>query len=167
VEVGERHDFHRVVVRSWFVLLPLARARGRVDLIQQAYPRFAARKVLESDSHYARIVATAAHLHFAALGLEPAFVPGIEERLRSFELDHSGPSWLAAIETVFGSWLARLLLARGEVAAAASEAERALTLLESRAPWWRAKAIRALEQAGAATAPMLKEAATIENGLGI
>jgi hypothetical protein len=59
------------------------------------------------------------------------------------------------------------VLARGEDCAAEREAERALTLLESRAPWWRAKAIRALEQAGAATAPTLKEAATIENGLGI
>ena len=203
VDLGERHDFHRLVVRSWFVLLPLAQACGRVDLIRQAYPRFAARKGLEPDSHYARIVATAAHLHFAELGLEPAFVPGIEPRLESFDLDHAGPSWLAAVETVVGSWLdagelagveetldrmrssldshsptrlaraaeallrARLHVVRGEVTAGASEAELALALLEARAPWWRSRAIRILEQAGAATTPMLKEAATIEQGLGI
>jgi hypothetical protein len=40
IEVGEAHGYHRVVVRSWFVLLPLAHAQRREDLIRQAYSRF-------------------------------------------------------------------------------------------------------------------------------
>src|SRR5207253_374576 len=60
---------------------------------------------LIQDSYYARIVVTATHLHLAAAGLEPPVVPRVEERLPSFDLDHAGPSWLAAIEIVVGSWL--------------------------------------------------------------
>jgi tetratricopeptide (TPR) repeat protein len=107
VELGEERGYHRVVVRSWFALLPIARAQGREDLIRKAFPRFEERARLrhEADSYYARIVATATHLHFAAVGLEPGFVPDIPDRLHCFEMDHGGPSWLAGIETVVESWL--------------------------------------------------------------
>jgi len=54
VDAGERHAFHRVVVRLWFVLLPIARSLGRRDLIERAYPRFAERRGREPDSPYAR-----------------------------------------------------------------------------------------------------------------
>jgi class 3 adenylate cyclase/tetratricopeptide (TPR) repeat protein len=204
VELGETHGYHRVVVRSWFVLLPLARAQGRADLIRQAHPRFETRARLgqEADSYYARIVATAAHLHFAASGLWPPFVPDVEERLPCFDMDQGGPSWLAGVETVVDAWLdageldgaeqaldrmrtrlargdathlalateallrARLLLARGGVGAAA-EAERALAETTGRAPWWRVKAIRVLEQAGGASTALVDEARSLESRLGI
>ena len=105
VGTGEDHDFHRVVVRTWFVLLPIAAALGRRDLVELAYPRFEARRGREPDSPYARIVTTAAHLEFAAAGLEPLFIPGVDERLTSFEFDHSGPSWLAGIQTIVQAWI--------------------------------------------------------------
>ena len=201
VEAGEAHDFHRVVVRSWFVLLPIARARGCADLVTRGYPRFATRRDLEQPSPYARIVSTAAHLHFAAQGLEEAFVPDIQERLVSFDLDHAGPSWLASVDTVVGTWLnvgdldsaefaldrmrtrnaqgssqlgrateailrARLLALRGD-AEAAGEAERVLAALGDRAPWWRRKAIRVLEDVGAASAALAREARAIDAQLGL
>ena len=205
IEVGEQSGYHRVVVRSWFVLLPIARAQGRSDLIHQAFPRFEQRARLrhEADSFYARIVATATHLHFAALGLEPLFVPDVVERLPCFDMDHSGPSWLAGIETVVGTWLeageldgaeqalsrmrtrlaagpstvlsrsteailrSRLALARADVETAMAAAEEALAETAGRAPWWRAKAIRVLERAGAANAHLVDEARSIERRLGI
>ncbi|MDX6407853.1 MAG: hypothetical protein QOE13_924 [Gaiellaceae bacterium] len=203
VEIAERHGFDRVAVRSWFVLLPLARARGRDDLVGRGARFFHARMPNPPESPYARVVATAAHLHFAACGFEPDFVPDVDSRLGSFDLDHEGPSWLAAVETLIGRWLdggqadgaevalermrasldahrptplarateallrARLLLFRGQLTDAVAEAERALVLLESRAPWWRAKAIRILEQGGAANARQLEEARTVEARLGI
>jgi tetratricopeptide (TPR) repeat protein len=105
VDFGERHGFHRVAVRAWFVLLPIARERGRTDLVHQAHGRFAARHGREPDSPYARIVTTAAHLDFANAGLEPAFVPDVAERLGSFDLAHGSPSWLVALERVVGTWL--------------------------------------------------------------
>ncbi|MDQ2967314.1 MAG: AAA family ATPase [Actinomycetota bacterium] len=203
VALGEEHEFFRLVVRSWFVLLPLARARGRDDLIRQAHPYFVSRLGRAPDSQYSRVVATAAHLHFAAIGLEPRFIPDVEERLASFDLDHAGPSWLAAVETLVEVWLssgddgaaalaldrmrarldrdgatalarsteallrARLMLTRAEDVEATAAAERALAELGDRAPWWRAKAIRVLEQAGAAGADLLEDARKIEASLGI
>jgi len=60
---------------------------------------------MEPDSFYARIVVTAIHLAFADAGLEPAFVPDVELRLPCFDMDHGGPSWLAAVDAVVGCWL--------------------------------------------------------------
>ena len=48
---------------------------------------------------------TAIHLAFADAGLEPAFVPDVELRLPCFDMDHGGPSWLAAVDAVVGCWL--------------------------------------------------------------
>ena len=189
-------------MRTWFALLPIARARGREDLIGEASQLFAKRLGNAPDSHYARVIATAAHLHFAAFGLEPPFVPDVESRLPSFDLEHDGPSWLAAVETLVETWLeareldgaeealdrmrasldrgapsrlsrateallrAKLLLARGDPGASAIEAKRALDLLgEGGAPWWRAKTIRALELAGAASPELSDEASRIEQAL--
>ena len=104
IAYAEARDLHRVVVRTWFALRPIAVARGRADLLQQAYPRFAARQGTEPDSFYARIVTTAMHLAFADVGIEPPFVPELETRLPCFDFDHGGPSWLAAVEAVVGSW---------------------------------------------------------------
>lgn len=59
---------------------------------------------------------------------------------------------------------ARLLLAEGDPAGAAVEAESAL---ETGSPWWRARALRALEAAGAAADEALEEAAELERSLGI
>jgi class 3 adenylate cyclase/tetratricopeptide (TPR) repeat protein len=105
VELAEARNLHRVAVRTWFTLRPIAIARGRVDLLERAYPLFAARRGVEPDSLYARIITTAIHLSFADAGLEPRFVPDVEHRLPSFDLDHSGPSWLAAVETIVDAWL--------------------------------------------------------------
>jgi hypothetical protein len=191
IEAAEERNFSRVAVRTWFALRPVAQARRRRDLIERAFPLFEQLRG-SSDSPYARVVVAAMDLAFAEAGLLPAFVPELEPRLPSFDLAYGGPSWLAAVEAVVGSWLdagdlgaaraavdrlvaagegrnlprlalasqallrARLLRAEGNGAAAAAEAERAL---ETGAPWWRARALRAL----GATA----EAAAIERSLGI
>jgi class 3 adenylate cyclase/tetratricopeptide (TPR) repeat protein len=140
IELGEERGYQRVVVRSWFVLLPIARAQGRDDLVRLAFPRFDERARLrqESDSYYARIVATAAHLHFAALGLEPAFVPDLAERLPCFDMDQSGPSWLAAVEEVVGAWIGA-----GELAGAGEALDRMRARLDSRSSTRLARAAEA------------------------
>jgi class 3 adenylate cyclase len=58
----------------------------------------------------------------------------------------------------------RLLLAEDDAPGAAAAAERAL---DTRAPWWRSQALRALAAAGAATPEALAEAAALERSLGI
>ena len=61
----------------------------------------------------------ARQLEIASGGLRESFVPAVEERIGSFELRYSSPSWLAALETVFDAWLAA-----GEVEGAARALER-------------------------------------------
>jgi hypothetical protein len=58
----------------------------------------------------------------------------------------------------------RLLLADGDPAGAAAEAE---TAVETRSPWWRSRALRALAAAGAAPGDALAEAVALERSLGI
>jgi class 3 adenylate cyclase len=66
-----------------------------------------------------------------------------------------------ASQALMRSWL---LLAKGETDAAAAEAERALV---TEAPWWRSRALRALEAADAATRETLAEAVALERSLGL
>ncbi|HUG48632.1 MAG TPA: adenylate/guanylate cyclase domain-containing protein, partial [Candidatus Limnocylindria bacterium] len=56
VELGERYAYHRVVVRTWHVLLPIAEARGERDLISRAAAWYAEREGTFPDSPYARIM---------------------------------------------------------------------------------------------------------------
>jgi class 3 adenylate cyclase len=58
----------------------------------------------------------------------------------------------------------RLLLAEGDAGAAALEAEQAL---QTRAPWWRARALHALVASGSAGDEALAEAVALERALGI
>jgi class 3 adenylate cyclase/tetratricopeptide (TPR) repeat protein len=199
VEAADARNVFRIAVRTWFALRPIARARGRTDLIERAFSVFEGIRG-SSDSPYARVMVTAMDLAFAEAGLMPSFLPELEPRLASFDLGYGDPSWLAALEAMVDSWLdagapaearialerlrassegkhvsklalashalmgSRLLLVEGDVTAAAAEAERAL---ETKAPWWRSQALRALAAAGAGTAQTLGEAAALERSLGI
>jgi hypothetical protein len=196
IEVGEERGFIRVVYRNWFVLTPIALARGREDLLRDARQRFPRwGEPAPSRSTYARIMVTAIQLRFAEAGREPRFVPEIDWLLPSFDLVHDGPSWLAGVETVVESWLAagddevatraldriRASLERRSTSrlaaaveallrarlAGAEEARRALVLLGDNGPWWRAKAIRLLEAAGEADPELVALADELEGQLGI
>jgi hypothetical protein len=105
VDLAGAHGYYRLMVRLWFVLLPIACARERDDLIRQAHGPFETGGWRERTSLYARVIATAAYLVFAERGLEPAFVPDLESTLPSFELDHANPGWLAAVDSVVGTWI--------------------------------------------------------------
>jgi class 3 adenylate cyclase len=104
IEVAEARDSTRIAVRAWFALRPIALARGRMDLIEQAFPVFE-RLRGSTASPYALVTATAMDLAFADAGLLAAFVPELESRLPSFDLGYGEPSWMAALEAVVGSWV--------------------------------------------------------------
>ena len=155
VAFAEEHDFHRLAVRTWFALLPIARARGRRDLVEQAFPRFEARRGVEPDSGYAKIVVTSAHLAFAEFGLEEPFCPDVEARRASFEqLDHAGASWLAAVMRVIESWLAA-----GELDGAERSLDRMRARLGSGAPSGLAQATEAILRSRVANARDDRDAA--------
>jgi class 3 adenylate cyclase len=199
IEAAEARALFRIAVRTWFALRPIARARGRKDLIERAFPVFEGIRGA-SQSPYARVIVGAMELAFAEAGLRPAFVPELEPRLASFDLGYGDPSWLAALEAMVESWLgagavadartalerlrasvegkylsklglashalmwSSLLLAEGDATASAAEAKRAL---DTGAPWWRSRALRALAAAGAASPEEIAEAAVLERSLGI
>jgi tetratricopeptide (TPR) repeat protein len=193
IALGEERGYHRVVVRSWFALLPIARAQGGADLIRQALPALRragaaearGRLVLRADRRHrdapalrrarARARIRPRRRGEAALlrhgPLRPELAGGNRGRGRQQALDRmrarldAGPSTALsrATEAILRG---RLLLARGRMEPAAEAAEQALAEAVDRAPWWRAKAIRVLEQAGEADATLLQEAAAIEARLG-
>ena len=119
IALGEAHGFVRVVLRCWFALLPIAAARGRADLGGQARLRFPPRPADQPMSSYARMMVPAVEAALAELGHARSPVPDPELTLPSFELGHGGPSWLAAVEAVVGTWLAA-----GELATAGEALER-------------------------------------------
>ena len=41
IELAERNAYHRAAVRTWFVLVPIAAARGDVELLRRARDWFA------------------------------------------------------------------------------------------------------------------------------
>jgi hypothetical protein len=83
------------------------------------------------------------------------------ERLRASTEGKPASKLARSSHALMWSWL---LLAEGDATAAATEAERAL---DTSAPWWRSRALRALEAAGAASPESIAEAATLERSLGI
>jgi class 3 adenylate cyclase len=115
IEAAESRALFRIAVRTWFALRPIARARGRMDLIERAFPVFEEVRG-SSQSPYARVIVGAMELAFADAGLLPPFVPELEPRLTSFELGYGDPSWLAALEAIVGSWLAAGALADARTA---------------------------------------------------
>lgn len=106
VEVGERNAYHRVAVRTWHVLLPIAGARGDRALLEHGRRWYLARAGSFPDSPYARIVEAAANVHFMRAGLLAPAPVEVGPRLSSFDSEPGGPSWLDALETVFETWLA-------------------------------------------------------------
>ena len=115
IEAAESRALFRIAVRAWFALRPIARARGRTDLIERAFPVFEEIRS-SSQSPYARVIVGAMDLAFAEAGLLPPFVPELEPRLASFELGYCDPSWLAALEAVVDSWLDAGVLADARTA---------------------------------------------------
>jgi hypothetical protein len=107
LDIGVPNGYDRAVVRTWSAVLPIAAARGDEALLDEGYVWLTQRfREPENPSPYALIMMAARHLEIASRGLREPFVPDVEERLESFELRYSTPSWLAALEAVLDSWLA-------------------------------------------------------------
>ncbi|MBA2298440.1 MAG: hypothetical protein H0W14_10445 [Actinobacteria bacterium] len=106
LDIGVASGYDRAVVRTWSAVLPLAAARGDQMLLDEAHVWLADRfREPESPSPYSLIMMAARQLELANGGLREQFTPAVEERLPSFELRYSSPSWLAGLESVFVSWL--------------------------------------------------------------
>ncbi|MFI5253955.1 MAG: ATP-binding protein [Candidatus Limnocylindrales bacterium] len=198
LELAEDGSYHRIAVRTWHAIVPIAEARGRRDVLERALRWYVDHESFLPDSPYGRLLYRSMRLRFAAAGLIPPFEHDVDPLLASFEGDLSGATTLAAADTVVTAWLrdarlaaasealarmegpahrtrfpdvlpawqvlaARLLEAEGEGPVAVGLARSALPALRAYPmPPWTARAIRALEAAGAATEEELAEAAAIE-----
>lgn len=124
LDVGERHGYHRAVVRTWFVLSPIAAARNEVDLLRRASTWFAARELDGTfpDSPYGRLMHQAVNVDLAGAGLHAPGLPEIGWLEPSFGLGYAGPDWRAAIERVVGA-----LVSADRI----EDARRAISIVES------------------------------------
>jgi class 3 adenylate cyclase/tetratricopeptide (TPR) repeat protein len=203
IDIGERHGYRRVVVRTWHVLCPVAGAREDLDLLRRAAAWYEAAEASLPGSPYGLMQYAGVHTIFGRLGVVSPRPVDPDELMPSFDLEVDLPSWIEAVDEVLRQWIAdgrldvveeanrrmraslerwpslfgsaavslfqgRLALARGDLAAVARDGRAALEPLEAvHGRWWRARVLRLLERAGAATATELAEAAAIERELGV
>ena len=78
VELGERHGYDRVTVRSWAALLPAASLRAEAAILERAAAWFDARAGGLPDSPYGRVLLAGSRLWLAAAGVGSAAPPEIE-----------------------------------------------------------------------------------------
>jgi class 3 adenylate cyclase len=109
IELAERNAYRRPLIRTWYVLMPIAAARGDAALLRRAFefslefrPSFPA-----VPAPWARVMSTAADLRFLAHGWKRTAAYEVDEEacLPAFDDWGGVPSWHAAAEEVVGSWL--------------------------------------------------------------
>lgn len=106
MDMGEANAYRRVTVRAIHVMVPIAAVRGNRSVLERVARWYSSLPLAHfPDSAYARIVRPAQDLELAAVGLIPSFVPEVEPRIPSFEDEPGGPSWSAALDRVFRSWI--------------------------------------------------------------
>ncbi|HXG75791.1 MAG TPA: adenylate/guanylate cyclase domain-containing protein [Gaiellaceae bacterium] len=105
LDLAEAGSFHRAAARTWFVLVPVAAARGEQGLLERAWAWYAA---LDSfpDSPYGRLSRTAVDVLLASAGLESTFRVPLAELTPSLEEGGHLPSWLEAVDVVLRDALA-------------------------------------------------------------
>ncbi len=102
IAIATAHGYHRIVVRTWFVLRPIATARGDAAALVAAADWFAARdrEAAFPDSPYGRMMRLAFDLDAAAAGGPQRSLPEYAWIDGAFGLPYDGGDWLAAIERV-------------------------------------------------------------------
>jgi tetratricopeptide (TPR) repeat protein len=127
-DLVERYGYRRAGIRSWYVLLPIASARGDQELLRRGHelserfrPHFPV-----VPAPWARVMSTAADLRFQAAGLSRTarYEPDEDAALPAFDDWAQLPSWYEAVEVLLAAWLAEPAVER--VRAALEAAERAV-----------------------------------------
>jgi class 3 adenylate cyclase/tetratricopeptide (TPR) repeat protein len=113
LRLAESNAYHRVAVRSWFTLGPIAAAQGRADVLERAQRWLQEHDHILPPSPYGRFMRIAIDLHCARFGIVPGFTPEADALMESFEEWGTLPSWYSAVETVLSG-----LLRAGEVGGA-------------------------------------------------
>jgi hypothetical protein len=118
IELGERHEYHRIVVRTWHTFVPVAAARGDHAMLERASRWHAAHESFFPRSPYGLLHRAASDVPFWRAGLIPEPVLAPEELLPSFTAGGM-TSWFESADVVVHRWIEL-----GLVEAAATAAER-------------------------------------------
>ena len=105
VDLGERNAYHRVTVRTWHVLAPMAWARGDEALLRRIDDWFVRHDALVPDTPYARFTRGAVEVLLGHAGVAERFVPDLEHLRASIVESAISPSWYAGAETLFDGWV--------------------------------------------------------------
>jgi len=107
IDLGEADGYHRVVVRTWAMLGPIAAARSDRATLERAASWFEARDRENTfpDSPYGRLMHMAVDVDLASVGLRATVVPDLAHLEVAFGLAYNSPDWLVAIERVVGAML--------------------------------------------------------------
>ena len=161
VDVGERHGYRRIVVRTWHVLCPIAGARRDLDLLRRAAAWYAAAESSLPASPYGLLQAAAIHAILARLRVEPPrpIDPGM--LMPSFDLEADLATWIEGVDEVLRRWIddQRLEAVDEAIRRTATALERYRTASDrrrwrrSRGDWRWHVAIRPRPPAPSATRP--------------
>jgi hypothetical protein len=106
VELGDRHGYDRIAVRSWAALLPAASLRGERAVLEQARAWFAARSGHLPDSPYGRGLYAGAERLLGLAGVGPLHLPDLERLRPAFAQWRGNGSyeWMAAGDAILDAW---------------------------------------------------------------
>jgi len=107
LDLADRNAYHRVQVRTWSALSPIAGATGRTDLLERAARWFAAHQAIFPGSPFGSVLHGAVDVCLARAGLiDPPTLP-VEDMLPAWNETQGLPSWHAAVEEIAQWWLER------------------------------------------------------------
>jgi hypothetical protein len=104
-DVGVVHGYTRAVVRTWFVVSPIAAARGDVATLERISAWFEERAGTFPDTPYGQIMHRAIDVDLASLAVAPPPALNPEQLLPGCELPYDNADWLLAIERVMRAWI--------------------------------------------------------------
>jgi len=105
IDLAERYAYHRAAVRTWFVVVAMARAQGDRGILEHAGRWFDDHQSIFPPSPYGKFMHGAVNLHLGAAGLSSASGPSFDDVSAVWdETQGMGSVWDAA-DTVAQAWL--------------------------------------------------------------
>jgi hypothetical protein len=106
LDLADRNGYHRVQVRTWFALSPIAAASGLRELLQRAAVWFDEHQAIFPHSPFGNVMHGGLDDRLSRAGLIPAVDVDPEDLLPAWDESQGMPSWHAAVEAIMGGWLA-------------------------------------------------------------
>jgi tetratricopeptide (TPR) repeat protein len=106
LDLSDRNAYHRVQVRTWFALSPIAAARGLTELLQRAAVWFDEHQAIFPHSPFGNTMHGGVDHRLAEAGLIAPVDVDPRDILPALDESQGLPSWHAALEAIVEGWLA-------------------------------------------------------------